>query len=96
MRYEFKTKGTCAQKINFDIDGNIGCVLVHNMPTTVRPLVWGSNNNKSCFKEDIIEILKEEKAPKITTIKKESQLKNSTERVNEVEELTKQGNDSYI
>ncbi|MBQ8729686.1 MAG: TIGR03905 family TSCPD domain-containing protein [Lachnospiraceae bacterium] len=23
MRYEFKTKGTCAQKINFDIDGNI-------------------------------------------------------------------------
>lgn len=46
---------------DFDIDGNIGCVLVQNLPDTVRPLVWGSNNNKSCFKEDIIEILKEEK-----------------------------------
>lgn len=55
---------------DFDIDGNIGCVLINNLPTTVKPLVWGSNNNKSCFKEDIIEIFKEEKRDKNTVIKK--------------------------
>lgn len=64
--YTFKLSNT------FDIDANIGCVLVHNLPTTVKPLVWGSNNNRSCFKEDIIEILKEDKGDKNIVNKKES------------------------
>lgn len=44
---------------DFDIDGKIGAVLV-DKGRVITPLVWGSNNGKSTYKEDIIKMFKED------------------------------------
>lgn len=44
---------------DFDIDGKIGAVLV-DKGRVVTPLVWGSNNGKSTYKEDIVKMFKED------------------------------------
>ena len=71
---------------NFDIDANIGCVLVQNLPKTVKPLVWGSNNGKSRFKEDIIDILNEEKKPSNEIVDKaKDDIKINVEKLHNIE-----------
>lgn len=45
---------------DFDIDGRIGAVMVAKGKDII-PLVWGTNNNKSSYKEDIIKMFEDEK-----------------------------------
>lgn len=52
---------------DFDIDGKIGAVLVDKGEKVV-PIVWGSNNSKSTYKDDIINMFKEKTATQSTEI----------------------------
>ncbi len=44
---------------DFDIDGRIGAVMVAK-GKDITPLVWGTNNSKSSYKEDIIKMFKDD------------------------------------
>ena len=44
---------------SFDINSNIGCVIVEKNATNIEPKVWGNNNNIVDFKQKIIDDFKE-------------------------------------